>query len=202
MFDKWRFDLGVIFMVSSLVIFVVGKQWRASLLKRLQFHRRRTSQASTPPRSISPEKITDSSSSFVSSSSKPDYANAYPPSRRFVLPELAKTATPGSSKILLCTPPDVELQPKDILPITRPYDLDNSSPKYTPTGFSTAEIKAMGDFPAYDTLSGVPLPQPYENFDPKKALPRPYRPFRWAYHQTMCRLIHTLLDAQLLTMNK
>jgi hypothetical protein len=45
----------------------------------------------------------------------------------------------------------------------------------------------MGDFPAYDILSGVPLPKPYTHFEPAKALPRPYRPFRWAYHQTMCK---------------
>jgi hypothetical protein len=45
----------------------------------------------------------------------------------------------------------------------------------------------MGDFPAYDILSGIPLPEPYVNFDPAKAVPRPYRPFRWAYHQTMCK---------------
>jgi hypothetical protein len=80
-----------------------------------------------------------------------------------------------------------------MLPITRAYDLENGSPKYTPTGFSTTEIQAMGDFPAYDILSGVPLPEPYENFDPAKALPRPYRPFRWAYHQTMCKFIKDII---------
>ncbi len=115
-----------------------------------------------------------------------DYVTAFPPSRRCVLQELAEKAVEVQSKI----PPGVEPSPeflvKNILPTTRAYSLDNETPKYTPTGFSTAEIKAMGDFPAYDILSGVPLPEPYENFDPAKALPRPYRPFRWAYHQTMC----------------
>ena len=48
------------------------------------------------------------------------------------------------------------------------------------------EIKALGDFPDYEALSGVPLPEPYKEFDIKTALPRPYRPFRWQYHQTMC----------------
>lgn len=57
---------------------------------------------------------------------------------------------------------------------------------YTPTGFSIAEIKALGDFPDYAALSGIPLPEVYEGFEIEKALPRPYRPFRWAYHQTMC----------------
>ncbi|EIW85389.1 hypothetical protein CONPUDRAFT_150201 [Coniophora puteana RWD-64-598 SS2] len=39
--------------------------------------------------------------------------------------------------------------------------------------------------PDYAKLSGVPLPKPLPNFDYTKAKPRPYRPFRWEYHQTM-----------------
>lgn len=70
-----------------------------------------------------------------------------------------------------------------------PYEahyLEVDGSKYTPTGFSAAEIRALGDFPNYAELSGVPLPEPYHQFDLAKARPRPYRPFRWAYHQTMC----------------
>jgi hypothetical protein len=58
---------------------------------------------------------------------------------------------------------------------------------FTPCEFSTEEIKALGDFPDYVTLSGVPLPEAYPEFDINKAKPRPYRPFRWNYHQTMCK---------------
>lgn len=47
------------------------------------------------------------------------------------------------------------------------------------------EIEAYGDFPDYAMLSGVRLPDPYPEFDIKTALARPYRPFRWSYHQTM-----------------
>jgi hypothetical protein len=65
--------------------------------------------------------------------------------------------------------------------------LEAKTPMFTPCGFSTDDIKALGDFPDYATLSGVPLPRPYPEFDIKKAIPRPYRPFRWAYHQTMCK---------------
>ncbi|TVY73464.1 hypothetical protein LSUE1_G005445 [Lachnellula suecica] len=183
--DKWRVGLGAIFVLSSLAILVVGKRQRAAVLDRLQFHRRRASGASTPPRSFSPDKTPTDSKASSSISSIPDYINAFPPSRRSVLAELAKTASPENAKVLLAEGPDLEILVKDALPTTRAYDLQNASPKYTPTGFSTAEIKAMGDFPAYDVLSGVPLPLPYENFDPTKAVPRPYRPFRWAYHQTM-----------------
>lgn len=55
----------------------------------------------------------------------------------------------------------------------------------TPTGFSEHDIKALGRFPDYAVLSGVPHPQPYNNFNIHKAMFRPYRPFRWNYHQTM-----------------
>ncbi|KAE9407115.1 hypothetical protein BT96DRAFT_963334 [Gymnopus androsaceus JB14] len=37
----------------------------------------------------------------------------------------------------------------------------------------------------YFKLSGVPPPTPLPDFDVDKAKARPYRPFRWAYHQTM-----------------
>jgi hypothetical protein len=74
---------------------------------------------------------------------------------------------------------------KKMLPMTADY---RTSPGklYTPTGFSVDDIKKLGDFPDYATLSGVPLPSAYPEHDIGKAMPRPYRPFRWAYHQTMC----------------
>ena len=58
--------------------------------------------------------------------------------------------------------------------------------KYIYTGYKVKEIRALGDFPNYSALSGVPLPEAYPEHDINKALARPYRPFRWAYHQTMC----------------
>ncbi|EWC44516.1 hypothetical protein DRE_06688 [Drechslerella stenobrocha 248] len=51
--------------------------------------------------------------------------------------------------------------------------------------FTPAEIAALGRFPNYAALTGVPLPAAYSNFDISRAKPRPYRPFRWPYHQTM-----------------
>lgn len=58
---------------------------------------------------------------------------------------------------------------------------------------SDKEIEAYGDFPDYATLSGVRLPDPYLEFNIEKALPRPYRPVRWSYHQTMGMLSTTTL---------
>ncbi|UPL02048.1 hypothetical protein LCI18_012982 [Fusarium solani-melongenae] len=57
----------------------------------------------------------------------------------------------------------------------------------TATGFSKADIDALGNFPDYAALSGVRLPHPYPEFDIDKAKARPYRPVRWVYHQTMCK---------------
>lgn len=82
------------------------------------------------------------------------------------------------------------LNPDEILKNTVPFDVpfDRWGPRnYTPTGISAEEIQALGDFPDYAKLSGVPLPQTYPEFDVNRAMPRPYRPFRWAYHQTMCK---------------
>lgn len=180
---QWSLGLGIVFLLSSLALFAFSQRHRNTVLHRLHFHKhRRFSGASTPPRSLSVSKESSTSSNINC-----DYVTAFPPSRRCALPELAEKAVDAISKIPTGTEPSPDFLVSNILPTTRSYSLDNDVPKYTPTGFSTAEIKAMGDFPAYDILSGVPLPDPYEDFDPAKALPRPYRPFRWAYHQTMCK---------------
>ena len=65
------------------------------------------------------------------------------------------------------------------------------------------EVRALGDFPDYAKLSGVPLPQPYPECNIERAIPRPYRPFRWAYHQTMCGSVQVLfLIVRLISMNR
>ncbi|KAH8676760.1 hypothetical protein BGZ60DRAFT_372151 [Tricladium varicosporioides] len=180
--DQWALGFGAIFLLSSIAALAVNKHQRGAALNKLHFKHRRTSGASTPPRSLSPEK---SATKVTSVTSTPDYTNTFPPSRRSILPELAKESSPLSKKILLSGTFDDDFPAKDVLPIDRCYETENQSTKYTPTGFTTEEVKALGDFPAYDVLSGVPLPAAYENFDPEKAIARPYRPFRWAYHQTM-----------------
>jgi len=178
--DHWLPALGILFLLSSCATLATNKRQRDAVLERLHFQRRRASGASTPPRSFSPSKKASSATS-----GNPDYSTTFPPSRREVLPELAKTLPAANAKILLKTEPSVDFLLKNSLPMTQSYAIESDVLKYTPTGFSTAEVKAMGDFPAYDILTGTPLPQAYQNFEPAKALPRPYRPFRWAYHQTM-----------------
>jgi hypothetical protein len=51
---------------------------------------------------------------------------------------------------------------------------------YTPTGFTEQQINALGRFPDYALLSGVPHPEPcHQTWELSKATFRPFRPFRW-----------------------
>lgn len=168
--------LGAVFVVSSAFL-ILHRGRREIILDRLHISRRRVSGAKTPPRSLSPEK-----EQLVNS--EPGYSDTFPPSRRFTL---AETNVPSA----LGTAPEklIESRPRwseNLLPMKKSY-VEADGSMYTPCEFSVREIKALGDFPDYATLSGVPLPKPYLDFDINKALPRPYRPFRWAYHQTMCK---------------
>lgn len=169
--------LGIAFLASTTIYLSTSKPKRTLILERLRLRRRRTSGASTPPRSLSPEK--DSSSTAGA-----EYCDVFPPSRRFTLetvaPELFKK-NPKPSTLDAAS----EESGRNSVPIHVAFEY--ADPKaYTPCEFSAEEIKALGDFPDYATMSGVPLPKAYTDFDIKKALPRPYRPFRWVYHQTMC----------------
>lgn len=173
--------LGLVFALVSISCILSSKRRREVVLDRLRLRRRRTSGASTPPRSLSPKKDKDESTD-------PDYTNVFPPSRRFTLaevaPEIVAKYTQLPARLGQQGQQALEAEP---IPIPLEVPFDEADPKaLTPTDFSVEEIKALGDFPDYATLSGVPLPVPYENFNLETALPRPYRPFRWAYHQTMC----------------
>ncbi|KNG90475.1 hypothetical protein ANOM_001272 [Aspergillus nomiae NRRL 13137] len=105
----------------------------------------------TPPQSLSPEKRTV------------QCADVLPPQGRQAL-AAALEFTTGINEV------SEEKVLKHILPMTTDYRSCEED-KYTPTGFSIAEIKALGDFPDYAKLSGVPLPQEYLECEIKKALP-------------------------------
>ncbi|KAJ5462830.1 hypothetical protein N7475_007774 [Penicillium sp. IBT 31633x] len=171
-FSEKLWLLGLL-MIAATVLYVTLK-WTSSrpLLARGKLCCRKDPTARTPPRSCSPDK-NDMTSPTVPSG----YNDALPPQRRHVLSELKYGAIPVHSV-------DEREVRRNILPMSADY-MTSPDDKYTPMGFSVSEIKALGDFPDYATLSGLPLPSPYAEFDIEKALPRPYRPFRWAYHQTM-----------------
>ncbi|KAF2426599.1 hypothetical protein EJ08DRAFT_699895 [Tothia fuscella] len=164
-------------LISSLYLFT-SKRRREVVLSRLRLSRRRGSGAETPPRSLSPKK-----NNSDSGTSNPDYKDVFPPSRRYTLSTAAPELTAKFGETRNGFNCEGEKEPQCV-----PFDIPfkEASPNaLTPTGFSVEEIKALGDFPDYAALSGIPLPQPYKDFDLNKAKSRPYRPFRWAYHQTM-----------------
>ncbi|KAF4995748.1 hypothetical protein FDECE_12697 [Fusarium decemcellulare] len=140
-----------------------------SILARTLVYNRKAFSPSRWPSSPPPEPVKKSASA--------DYTKAYPPSQRHVLPEISP-AFSSSANV------DLSVSPKPLLRLDEDYRLASPT-KYNFTGFSVSEIRQLGDFPDYAKLSGVPLPSPLKNFNVETALPRPYRPFRWAYHQTM-----------------
>jgi hypothetical protein len=168
--------LATAFVASSAYYVVVHKGNRDAVFDRLHISRRRVSGAKTPPRSLSPSKK-------QVQGLNPSYVDTFPPSRRSTLAGTDVELPLGeSSEEPPTTPPGWS---NSMVPMETSY-LDAEDSMYMPCGFSIKDIKALGDFPDYSVLSGVPLPKPYPEFDISKALPRPYRPFRWAYHQTMC----------------
>ncbi|KAK1981909.1 hypothetical protein LZ30DRAFT_718935 [Colletotrichum cereale] len=105
------------------------------------------------------------------------YVTSFPPSQRYKLAELG-------SQYANVKEADLAIAPKPLLKLDADYR--TASPDdFNFSGFSIADIQSLGEFPDYATLSGVPLPSPLKHFNVDKAVPRPYRPFRWAYHQTM-----------------
>ncbi|KAK0258692.1 hypothetical protein LTR91_012660 [Friedmanniomyces endolithicus] len=172
---------GLAFLACSFYILLLNRTQREVVLERLHLRRRRATNSLTPPRSLSPEK---QESALDKPSPTPDYSDVFPPSRRHVLAELPADALNGPGESAR------ELGAKDAdylkrVPSCEATDTEDLLHHTTPTGFTVSEVKRLGDFPDYAALSGVPLPEPYHAFDISKALPRPYRPFRWAYHQTM-----------------
>ncbi len=114
------------------------------------------------------------------------YKVQFPPSRRRAI---AAGSIEGTHEVrdLLKGPSPTQIQLETCqLPTTRAADIGKDG-QYTPTGFSTEDIKALGTFPDYSALSGVPHPKPCSGFDINTATFRPFRPFRFAYHQTMCQ---------------
>ncbi|KAK6335834.1 hypothetical protein TWF730_003209 [Orbilia blumenaviensis] len=68
------------------------------------------------------------------------------------------------------------IQKKPLQPTPSTYPLKS---------YTLPQITSIGRFPSYAALTGVPLPNAYPTFNISTAKPRPYRPFRWAYHHTM-----------------
>lgn len=116
---------------------------------------------------------------------KNDYRDIFPPSGREALLKLGEKLPLARRQKIRAGQIDQAEFRKDLMSMRADYRECGPS-SFTPTGISIEEIDALQDFPDYAELSGVPLPKPYQEFKIETALPRPYRPFRWVYHQTMC----------------
>jgi hypothetical protein len=143
---------------------------------------RRTSASGTPPRSLSPSKKAHAA---TGPQSPADYKNIFPPSVRENLPAAARGLSKSRQTLLKGDKLDEIHFRKNVISFESNFRECGPS-TYTPMGLSLEEVEALGDFPNYSALSGVPMPESYKEFNIETALPRPYRPFRWAYHQTMC----------------
>ncbi|KAK7753623.1 hypothetical protein SLS62_004481 [Diatrype stigma] len=168
--------LAVLF--SIITFLTLNKAGKDAVLGRLGLRRSRPTRPSTP----SIEKQQPPSSS--SKPSKSNLAAAFPPLQREQLRKLREGLPAGQQKALGDLSFDQQTFERSLLGFEEDYRKADDD-KFVYTGFSVREVKALGDFPDYAALSEVPLPKPYEGFDIDKALPRPYRPLRWAYHQTM-----------------
>ena len=178
--------LGLTLVLTSIIFLTLSKKQKEIVLGYLPF-KYNTKQTSTT--------TVDPHSSKVATEKKPlgedTHEDSFPPSRRFALGEI-KSSLPEklgkSIEELVKSPSDSRTS---CVPHDKPWDAVKQ-PAYTATEFSVEEIQALGDFPDYAGLSGVPPPEPYLNFNLDTAKPRPYRPFRWAYHQTMCMKLFSM----------
>ncbi|KAL8670457.1 MAG: hypothetical protein Q9168_005017 [Polycauliona sp. 1 TL-2023] len=137
---------------------------------------RPTSSSVTPPRSLSPNKKPPANVPPPA-----DYKDIFPPWRR-------ESLTIARKDKCLEVPSEIpeSVVREGLIPFKADFRTCKSpTTTYTPMGISLAEVASLGDFTDYAELSGVPLPEPYQDFNIETALPRPYRPLRWGYHQTM-----------------
>ncbi|KAI1091068.1 hypothetical protein F5B19DRAFT_289043 [Rostrohypoxylon terebratum] len=166
-------------IILSLITFLaLSRSQKDVVLKRFGLGGRNVSRPSTP----SLEKQPVSSKPLASSTS--DLYATVPPSQRGQLKIMVEKMPPAQRKEMGNLSFNMNTFMNSLLGFEEDYRKADDS-KYCYSGFSVREIKALGDFPDYSTISEVPLPKPYLEFDISKAKPRPYRPFRWAYHQTM-----------------
>lgn len=174
--------LGLALAIGTLSYFTINEKQRDILLSKFYLQRSRARESFTPPRSLSPSDQKLPSSTPVEGQ---EYRDTFPPCRRVALAEMADKSfkVNGSSAKELSELPHDTSKP---IPDKKDVFAPGNEGLFTPTGFTIEEVKALGDFPDYAALSGVPLPTPYTEFNIDTAKPRPFRPFRWAYHQTMC----------------
>ncbi|KAI0434187.1 alpha-1,2-mannosyltransferase [Xylaria sp. FL1042] len=162
--------------LSIITFLTLGSSQKDVVIRRFGFTRSST-RSSTP-------KLEKPSLSQPLASRGSNLVTVFPPSQRYQLKEIKPSLSLVQQKILGDLSFHQATFERSLLRFDEDYSNADDS-KYVYSGLSIREIKGLGDFPDYSTLAGVPMPNPYPNFDIDKAKPRPYRPFRWPYHQTM-----------------
>jgi len=177
--EKHLLLLGIAFCLTTIVLSLSQRQ-RDVLLSRFRLRGRPTSNVRTPPPSLPPNEAP------AAALTANEWLDTFAPPRREALVQAAQSLPPEQRKRIATEQVSQHALKESIMPFTADYTKCNGS-RYTATGVSLDEIRALGDFPDYAKLSGVPLPEAYTSFNIETAMPRPYRPLRWAYYQTMCK---------------
>ncbi|KAJ9501170.1 hypothetical protein LTR67_000323 [Exophiala xenobiotica] len=178
--DRSLLWIGLAICASIVTYLSLSQRQKDLVFRRLQLRGRRASSANTPPRSLSPDKKDPSNAPPKTS----EYVSTFPPLLRENLEQVAASLPEDQRKAMGDLSFDENNWTKSILDFDEDFRKADSD-KYVFTGMKIQEVRALGDFPDYSTLSGVPLPEAYPEHDIDKACARPYRPFRWTYHQTM-----------------
>jgi hypothetical protein len=178
--DRALLWAGLTICLSVITYLSLSQRQKDVVFRRLKLRGRRASSATTPPRSLSPDKKEPSNAPPKTA----EYVNTFPPLIRDTLAKVHAGMPPAQRKAVGDLGFDENNWSKSVLDFDEDYRVCDPD-KYVFTGVKVQEVRGLGDFPDYSTLSGVPLPEAYPEHDINKALPRPYRPFRWTYHQTM-----------------
>ena len=181
----WFLYLGIAFTILCLVDLAVNTSHRRLVLSRLGILTGEATTSLTSTYSLSTKEHDTNARNVQTEQS---YHELLPPHRRASLADLSSDSLKGpgkSAKELSGEPPDYST----LTPDKAICNTDDLLHHTTATGFTVEEIRRLGDFPDYATLSDIPLPNEYKGFNITTAMPRPYRPYRWPYHQTMCMRI-------------
>ena len=175
--------VGLLFITITLYVMNDHPEWKSAKAIKARLHGMFRSRPGRLPLS---EFCEEEKNVLKGSPPAADYKDVLPPSTRDTLALVAQSL-PEVQKSRLSGRESNQAEIKNnLMSFTADYKECGPS-TYTPMGIALEEVEALGDFPDYASLSGVPLPEAYKDFDITKAIARPYRPFRWAYHQTMCR---------------
>ncbi len=180
--DRALLWAGLAICLSIITYLSLSQRQKDVVFRRLKLRGRRASSATTPPRSLSPDKKEPSNAPPKSA----EYVSTFPPLIRDTLAEVHAGLPRAQQEAVGDLKFDDDKWSQSVLDFEEDFRTCDPD-KYILTGVKVSEVRGLGDFPDYSTLSGVPLPDPYPEHDITKAVPRPYRPFRWAYHQTMCK---------------